>query len=140
MRLRWANAAATVFAVCFPWLSASAGGMVLCIDPCGRVAYGPGHGLSYAAAAVESEPACGQCLDEHGCADIPGKGLIHALSQGASPTRQQPIRLGPCMQALFRLCQDSLPAWPGGLPEAGWGGQHSTRARLTAHSTVVLRL
>jgi hypothetical protein len=146
MRTWMTRVVAVLLALCFPWVSAASGGMILCFQASGHVAFGPGGGLVCAGAerlveAVESTTAapCTECLDEDGCAHIPGKGLLHRPPPGVAQPRATLGQAVPYALAMTPRDAGTPPALP--LPPTHvLAGRHDMRLRLAALRTVVLRL
>jgi hypothetical protein len=140
------KAVAILLALCFPWGSAASGGMVLCVDSSGRVGLGPGNGLACAGAAGRVQPEesntaapCTLCLDEHGCADVPGKGLLQRAPPGVAERRATSGQGVPYAEAMAQTDLGAL-ATPRLPPAHVLAGEHDMRLRLAALSSVVLRV
>jgi hypothetical protein len=118
--------------------------MVLCFKPSGHIGFGPGGGLVCVGAerVAEADPAgaasCSQCLDAEGCADIPGKGLLHRPPPGVAQKRISAGEAAPYALAMGQADFGAAVA-PVRLPAHMLNGQHGMRLRLAALSTVVLR-
>jgi hypothetical protein len=146
MRVWMTRTVSFLFALCFPWVSAASGGMVLCLGPDGRVGFGPGSGLvcTGSAGLVEAEyPAatpCAECRTADGCAHVPGKGLLHRPSSEVAQRRLPSGHALPYALALAAHADSSTPAAPVLPPSHVLDGQHGMRLRLAALTTVVLRL
>lgn len=145
MRVWLTKTVSVLLALCFPWVSAASGGMTLCLGPDGRVGLGTSSEQVCAGASSLTEQesaaaaACTLCLDEHGCADIPGKGLLHRPPPGVTQRRLPAAQALP--YALAIACADSAtPAAPVLPPAHVFDGEYGMRLRLAALSTVVLRL
>ncbi len=144
MRAWLTKAVAVLLALCFPWGSAASGGMVLCFGASGRVGFGPGNGLACAGAVgmVEQESTvavpCALCLDEHGCADVPGKGLLQITPSGLAERRSAAGQSVPYALATassdLALLATSMP------PPHVFAGHHGMRLHLAALKSVVLRV
>jgi hypothetical protein len=136
--------ASVLLALCFPWVSAASGGMILCFKSTGQVGFGPGGGLVCAGAAVCAATAphaaapCAECLDDEGCADVPGKGLLSRPPPGVAQKRLSGGQSSPSAPAMGPADAGApVPCAPG-LPR-NCDGQHGMRLYLAALSTVVLR-
>jgi hypothetical protein len=117
--------------------------MVLCIHSCAGVVYAPVNGLSCASASARMQPTlgpvCQHCLAEHGCADIPGKVLLHVAPAGLTPPRPQAVRGLPYLLAVASL-RPAAEGLSGVLFERSHDGHCGMLSRLLSHGSVVLRL